>query len=409
MSDVLNRAQCDSSPALAAQVASLVAGSPDRLATIQRLGSHVQTLRYIGINRGLRYGYGWRARKASEVFATGYGDCKDKANLLVAMLREAGIPAYMVIARLDRDRVVRGEFPSPIQFNHAIVAIPVGDEVALPTVVPVPGLGRALFFDPTDPFTPLGDLSDQLQGSFACVLAPGVEHLVELPRFAPGQDYRTERTVDIALEPNGGLALSGRFTGSRQAGVVMRAALKQATQPGEIDKLVIGQLGTRLKNATILDRKAVDDRAADRCELSFSGALPGYMQLTASATPVVRLDVLGRSHIPNLTETKRHLPVFLRPVEMVDEIRLALPAGYGVAEVPAPSSVSSEYGRLSVQYVVEPGLVRMKRSFTLERKVVPTGEYAQLKQFLADVARADRSSILLRREAGLTAGGASAR
>jgi hypothetical protein len=398
LSDSLNRPQCDTNPALASQARNLAAGSPDKLTTIKRISGYVQQTRYIAINRGLRHGYGWRARKATEVLATGFGDCKDKANLMVAMLRELGIPAHMVIARLDRDREISQEFPSPIQFNHAIVAIPVDEAIDLPTVVPVEGLGRVLFFDPTDPFTQVGDISGTLQGSRVFVLAPGVNGLVDLPKFSPGQDFRTERRVELELAANGGLAMSGEIAGSRQAAVRMRAAFKEATKSDELDALITRQLGSRVKGASVVSKKVDDDRAADRCTLAFVCTIPGYMQLSNSATPVIRLDVLGRANVPNLTEPQRRLPVEVHPLELADDIKLNLPAGFAAAEVPKKVALESQYGRFNVEYLVEPGSVRMKRTLVLERAVVPVTDYPKLKQFLADVARSDRSSVLLRRE-----------
>ena len=398
LSDSLNKPQCDSNPALVAKARVLAQGSPDRLTTIRRVGGHVQALRYIGFNRGLRHGYGWRARKATEVFATGYGDCKDKANLMVAMLREVEIPAYMVIARTDRDREVRADFPSPIQFNHAIVAIPVGDEIDLPTVAAVPGLGRCLFFDPTDPETLVGDISGALQGSLVFVLAPGVNELVQLPVLPPERGFRTERTIEVELEPNGTIGLTGTIAGSGQPGSAMRAIFKELHQPADIDKLVVRQLGSRMRNALVTQRKITDDPAQDRIELWFTCAIAGYMQLTMSANPVVRLDVLGRDFIPTLTETRRRLPVELLPRNIVDDIKLTLPEGYDVAEVPAKVALQSEYGRLAISYEVEAGTVRMKRDFALQGQVVPVADYPKLKKFLADAARADRSSVLLQRK-----------
>ena len=397
LSDSLNKTQCDANPALSAKARALAEGSPDRLTTIRRIGGHVQSLRYVAFNRGLRYGYGWRARKATEVFGTGYGDCKDKANLMVAMLREVGIPAYMVIARLDQDRPVRADFPSPIQFNHAIVAIPAGDDIDLPTVQQVAGVGRCLFFDPTDPQTFVGDISNNLQGSSVFVLAPGVNDLVQLPVIPPEKGFRVERTVAMELGHSGAIAVAGTIAGSGQPGAMMRGIFREVHQPAEIDKLVLAQLGARLRNAVVTERKISDDPVRDRTELSYVCGLAGYMQLTTSANPVVRLDVLGREFLPNLAEARRRLPIDLGPTNVVDDIVLTLPQGYAVAEVPAPVKLESEYGSLAISYEAGPGTVRMKRNFVLPRQIVPVADYAKLKKFLSDIARADRSSVLLKR------------
>lgn len=54
----------------------------------------------------------------------GYGDCKDKSLLLVAMLRAAGIPANVALIRSGPGEDIYPELPALTQFDHAIVHIP---------------------------------------------------------------------------------------------------------------------------------------------------------------------------------------------------------------------------------------------------------------------------------------------
>jgi Transglutaminase-like superfamily len=119
----------------------------------------------------LARGGGHQPHLATEVFSKQYGDCKDKANLMKTMLRVAGIDSYMVaIYGGDRNHV-HPEWASPEQFNHAIIAIKVPDDVALPSVINHPKLGRLLIFDPTESETPIGDLPEDEQGSYALICA----------------------------------------------------------------------------------------------------------------------------------------------------------------------------------------------------------------------------------------------
>jgi len=60
---------------------------------------------------------------APQVFAKSYGDCKDKANLLRAMLKAIGIDAFPVSIYSGDPEYVRANWPSPQQFNHCIIAI----------------------------------------------------------------------------------------------------------------------------------------------------------------------------------------------------------------------------------------------------------------------------------------------
>ena len=133
---------------------------------IRAIGRYVQGIRYISIDIGVSRGGGMRPHAAAQVFAKSYGDCKDKANLMRAMLKAINITAYPVAIFSGDPTFVREEWASPYQFNHCIIAILVGDEAQAPTVIKHPKLGRLLIFDPTDDDTPTGDLPEHEQGQF---------------------------------------------------------------------------------------------------------------------------------------------------------------------------------------------------------------------------------------------------
>jgi geranylgeranyl pyrophosphate synthase len=87
----------------------------------------------------------------------------------------------------DRTRV-REEWVSPGQFNHCILAVRVSDETKARSVVQHPSLGRLLVFDATSPTTPVGDLPDHEQGSFALVAAGDGGALVREAASCVGAD-----------------------------------------------------------------------------------------------------------------------------------------------------------------------------------------------------------------------------
>lgn len=71
-------------PAIAARAASLVRNQAD---PIRALAAFVQRLRYVAVNVNPSGGGGFVPRDADAVLAQGFGDCKDKANLLRTLLR----------------------------------------------------------------------------------------------------------------------------------------------------------------------------------------------------------------------------------------------------------------------------------------------------------------------------------
>ncbi|HLP01208.1 MAG TPA: transglutaminase domain-containing protein, partial [Opitutaceae bacterium] len=132
---------------------SLAAQHPARMELLRAAYERVAALRYVAIELGVG---GFRPRTPDEVLGHRYGDCKDKANLLVALLRVAGIEAEFAL--VNRGETTFQEFPG-MQFNHALVHVPAApergqahelwldatDRLALFGSVPTGDYGRAAF------------------------------------------------------------------------------------------------------------------------------------------------------------------------------------------------------------------------------------------------------------------------
>ena len=99
---------------------------------------------------------GYRPRPAAQVLTTRYGDCKDKSNLMRALLSSLGIESHLMVLSAEASWPVPLEWPSPLHFDHCILAICADGFSYSNAVATHPHLGRLLLFDPTDEFLPLG-------------------------------------------------------------------------------------------------------------------------------------------------------------------------------------------------------------------------------------------------------------
>lgn len=392
----LNAGQCDSSPQIVETAHRLAAGAKDEFAKIRALGRFVQGLRYVSNNADLGQGFGYRCRKASEVFARQYGDCKDKSNLLCAMLREVGVTAYVASARSEDDREILADFPSPAQFDHAITAIKVDDSMTLPATVATKRWGRLLFFDPTNEFTLPGDLPYYLQGTRVHICEQGSDELIELPKISPEQGYAFQRTATLHLMPTGALAGTVSILGKAQAGTEMRHSLFVASTDEQLQKFATRLLGDATRGAKLSAIVRKDDEATGVCGVEFSLAKTSYLQRMPGALAVAKLDVLNRGAIPALAAPDRQAPVKLQAVAFEDEVTLVLPDGFSPEELPASATLVSDYGRYERSFKSAGGTITLVRHVVLNSQLVPASEYPQLKKFLSDLAKADRASVLLR-------------
>jgi tetratricopeptide (TPR) repeat protein len=158
------------------QVASLVAGikgSPDEVLSAILAKMHANA-RYTGIE------FGESAiipQPPSETLKRKYGDCKDKAALLVSMLRAAGIPANLVLLNAGSDHDVDTDIPGLTWFNHAIVYLPTRD----------------LFIDATAEYSRFRELPTGDQGRLALVVAENTKELKRIPDLPSSANGTTEK------------------------------------------------------------------------------------------------------------------------------------------------------------------------------------------------------------------------
>lgn len=113
----------------------------DRITEVLR---NVQdSIRYVGIEIGSG---GFIPRQPEVVIERGYGDCKDKSLLMVAMLKHLGIEASVALVHNKRGAGLKDRLPSPYAFNHAIVHVKDGDKVYWldPTLTHQGGRGTAI-------------------------------------------------------------------------------------------------------------------------------------------------------------------------------------------------------------------------------------------------------------------------
>jgi Flp pilus assembly protein TadD len=146
--------------------------SVNRIAAIQTIVSRLHTeIRYTGIEFGESK---LKPQTPVEILKRHYGDCKDKASLLVAMLRASGIPANLALLDAGPGMDVTPELPGMNQFDHAIVYVP-----------PATSTDQPLWIDATAEYTRVGELPYMDQGRLALIIAAGTRELTTTPEARP--------------------------------------------------------------------------------------------------------------------------------------------------------------------------------------------------------------------------------
>jgi tetratricopeptide (TPR) repeat protein len=115
---------------------------------------------------------------AGETLKSGYGDCKDKALVLVSALTAAGISAQIALLNVRGDDDVASELAGIGVFNHAIVYIPGNPGTWIDAT--------AQYYEPDD--LPWSD-----QGRLALLIGPETSSLVRTPINQPVQNANIHR------------------------------------------------------------------------------------------------------------------------------------------------------------------------------------------------------------------------
>jgi hypothetical protein len=380
---------------VAAKARELTATAKTELEKIQAIGTFVQNLQYISIDIGVGHGNGYRPRPSNLVLSRGYGDCKDKATLMRAMLKALKIDAYPVIIYSGDATFVRREWASPGQFNHCIIAVKVSDETKTPTIINDAKLGRLLIFDATDDLTPVGDLPTYLQGSLALIAAGDDGSLMEMP-ITPPESNALERNVKVKLAENGSVTGTIHELTKGQSSRMERTLFRKLSK-GDYRKVIERWLTSGATAAKLVKFDPQDNHADASFDLNVEFSAPSYGQLMQNRLLIFKPAVVSRRRSLSLTEKDRTYPISLSANSYTETAVFELPEGFKVDEVPETLDLKTSFGNYSASYEVSEGKLTYKRTLVTNRMVVPTEKYDIVKDFFTQILNSEQSPVVLMR------------
>lgn len=372
-----------------------VAAGDDFMTKLEKVADFMQQqIRYVGIEVGIG---NLKPHAAEDVFRNRYGDCKDKATLMIAMLDAVGIRATW-LAVDDRRGVVNPEAPS-ILGNHMIMAIqiPAGYENSLLQAVVTTKTGqRYLIFDPTNEYVPIGQIPNYEQGSYGLLVAGTDSQVIQLPVLNPGVEA-TDRTASFQLGADG--TLNGDVTVDRTGAVAgsLRRALsmdsekdqRQAVEQSLQNDLSTFTLGTEsTENILALEKPLV---------LHYQVTAPLYAKQAGNLL-LVRPRVLGTDGWGLIDKPRKYPISFDGPGTWKDDFSVKIPAGYTVDDVPDPVDVDAGFATYHSQVKKEGDVLHYQRELVLKQVTLPPSDYAELIKLNAAITTDENSDAVLRKQ-----------
>ena len=387
----------EDTPEIRQKASELTAGQTTALSKIQALAGFVQSnIRYVAIEIGID---GYQPHPASVTFANRYGDCKDKATLLAAMLQGIGIKSWYVLVNSERG-VVSPDFPTLLDFDHVILAVQIPSEASqagLWTRVEHKQLGSILFFDPTDPFVPFGYLPESLQDSYGLVVNDDGGNLVRLPLLAPALN-RLVRFAKVTLKADG--SVSGDVTELRWGAPASELRARLLSVPEVERQRILESLLSSSSGAFALAGSRVEglDQIEGNLTIYYRFTAANYAQLAGDLL-LLRPHVVGKTEEETLDtpDKVRKNPVEFRSAVLESEsLEIQLPEAYQVDELPPATEVESGLWSYKSKVEATGNVVEYKRIYQIKGVLVPKASLGELMLFYRQVASDERASVVLR-------------
>jgi len=322
-------------------------------------------------------------RNPTETLERGFGDCKDKATLMVALLRQASIPAYVALLRAGFGTDVEADLPGLGAFNHAIVYIPAGEVEDDP-----------VWIDATEELARPDQLPTAARDRRALIAASFARALTTTP--APSSaDSRVVEEREIFLSTYGPARVveTNEFFGLAE--IDARRNFGDASQE-DLEEWAKGYAAeTYLADrVTRVEATAIHDFSTPyRLRLEAAEARRGFTELDQAVAAIRVEALLGR--VPDVFfdaegEAREEPFLFYQPHTAEWIYTITPPAGFVPRKLPPSETRTLASARLEQEFSAgEDGTVRAVFRFDSGPRRLSPEEFEALRKELSALATAD--------------------
>src|SRR5262249_2399673 len=271
--------------------------------------------------------------------------------------------------------------------------IKVSDETQAATIVTHPKLGRLLIFDATDDDTPVGDLPEDEQGSFALIVAGESGSLIRMP-VTPTESNYLDRRIEASLSAEVCLAATIQEKANGQWASGYRSEFRRLYR-ADYQKVIEGWLSSSTTSPKINKIETTDNTSAGHFDLDIDFEAPTYGQLMRDRLLVFKPTIVSRREVLALTGAKRKTPVVLTSNAYSETVRLKLPTGFDVDEMPDAVKLDTSFGSYATTYEVKDGQLLFTRKLVQRAATIPVEQYNSVRTFFEKIRAAEQSPVVL--------------
>ncbi len=322
---------------------------------------------------------------AAAILRDGYGDAKDMAVLLAAMLRAVGVEAGVCLVRSRFTGSLRTDPPMPMQFNHCVVAARIGTDV--------------VWLDPAAPLLTPGCPSRQIAGAQGLVLGLGAAHMVEIPALRPEENQTRVEKV-LQLDASGAVQLKNRlaFSGVREQEQRLFHAQQSFDQlrEGAVQAAAAFGPGGRLTGFT--PGNPLQLRVPFTVDLSFA---VDEFATVAGDLMFFRIPGLGIDAAWIEPAQRRWPVVGYGPNRQELRATIVLPPGWHLRYASPKVDDQRAWGGYTLEVVpVGSTTVEVRECAWFSAAEVPASDWPAFREFIRQIARCTREPVVFARDSG---------
>jgi tetratricopeptide (TPR) repeat protein len=336
----------------------------------------VQKTRYVALEFGI---HGYKPYRCAQVFSRGFGDCKDKASLIVTMLGSLGIKATPVVVRTANKGDIESAPASLAPFDHMIAYVPSLD----------------LYLDGTAEYAGSLELPAMDRGAIALVVNEGNAKLVRLPDPPPTASITTD-TLEATVAADGTARVDWRADVSGVEASEWRVRFHaDATRKQRVQQMFASLLPG--SDVTTVDAGNLED-VEQRVTLHVRGSAPQFARAAADglSVPLGRREHMVRDLAP-LAARQLDVRMYARWTQ-ADDWTIRLPQGARVRGVPSPVQASGPFGSYQVEVDSSGDAIHVRTTVTLAKTRIAAAEYPTFRAWCEEVDRAlgQRATVSLK-------------
>lgn len=337
-------------------------------------------IKYVAFEEGLE---GFVPRQAADVCSKRYGDCKDMASLLTALLNTSGLKAYFTWIGTRSIPYTYSEVPLPITDNHMISAVKIN--------------GNWIFLDATDPNCIFGYPTSGIQNKQALIgVSPEKFELVTVPVVAASKNTiidSTFLTIDKKLLKGYASVDYLGYYGSNVYSSLM-------FNKGDDERVYARRRMAKGSNKFIMKDYKITfpDTINKSANISSNFEIPDYVK-SIDDEIYINLNLEKLFNYTPIDTAKRKIAIENDYLSNIRQVHiLKIPEGYMMEHLPQNVSVSNKLVDFSIEYKQVKDQVFATQTYVTKTLLIEVPDFSVWNAAISKIAPAYKEEIVLKKK-----------